>query len=102
MEVQVIISAFLLLGGILAYFRPQNISTLNGYSEEKLRNVDLQKVRRTAGGGMVLLAALLGGGSWALSKAGVDETTLTVVGIILVFVGVITIIAKVETYNHNK
>lgn len=102
MDVSIVLTVILLLCAVFVYLRPQSISTLNGYSKEKLRNVDLRKVRRTVGGGLALLAVLIGGGSWLLLKAGMDEIMLTVIRIIVIFVGVIFLAARVETHNHNK
>lgn len=102
MQTQVVISVLLLACAVFVYLRPQNISTLNGYSEEQLRNVDLRKVRRTAGGGLAALAVTIGGGSWLLSRAGVDDATLTVVGIVVIFAGVVVIMARVESLNRNR
>lgn len=102
MKAQIGIAILLLIGGGIAYVRPQWISTLNGLPPEKLRNVDLQKVRREAGGGLALLALLIGAGSWALAKAGVEQMVITVIGIILIFVGGVIIMVRVERHNHNK
>lgn len=102
MEAQIVISVLLLACAVFVYLRPQHISTLNGYSEEQLRNVDLRKIRRIAGGGLVLLAVSVGGGSWFLSRAGVDDTVLTVLGIVVIFAGVVVIMARVESLNRNR
>lgn len=102
MEAQIGIAILLLIGGVIAYVRPQWISTLNGLPPEKLRHVDLPKVRREAGGGLTLLAILIGTGSWALAKAGVEQMVISVIRIILIFVGAIVIMVRVERHNHNK
>lgn len=60
------------------HVHPEQISTLRGYSPEKLCKIDLRKIRRTAGGGMAALAALIFAGSWLLLLSGVAESTVTV------------------------
>lgn len=102
MEAQIVLSVLLLVLAACVWLRPRWISTFRGYTEEQFRKVDLKRVRRTAGGGLTLLALLLGGGSWALHRAGVDYTTLTVLGIVLTFAGVVAIMARVETFDRNR
>lgn len=95
----VVIAAFLFVIAGFVYARPEQISTLRGYSSEKLRNIDLKKVRRTAGGGMALLAVMILAGCWLLLLSGVGESTVTVLRIVAVFAGVAVIMARVETFN---
>ena len=87
----------------IVYCRPQWISTLRHYTDEERRRIDMQRVRRTAGGGLLLLALLTGPGSWLLAWGGIAETTLTVLRILILVIGVIGIMARIETCTlRNK
>ena len=87
----------------IVYCRPQWISTLRHYTDEERRRIDMQRVRRTAGGGLLGLALLTGPGSWLLAWGGVAETTLTVLRAVVLFVGGIAIAARAETCKlRNK
>lgn len=87
----------------IVYCRPQWISTLRHYTDEERRNINMQRVRRTAGGGLLLLALLTGPGSWLLAWGGIAETTLTVLRILILVIGVIGIMTRIETCTlRNK
>ena len=51
---------------------------------------------------MLLLAVVIGGGSWLLLRAGVEPQTITVLGILLLFIGAIGLIAAVELCKKRK
>ena len=102
MGVHYLISGLLLLVAALVYLRPQSIPTLRHYRKERLAKVDLGRVRRTGSLGMLALALLIGPGACLLHCTGVDETTLTVLGWIVLPVGTIAIAARIETYNKNR
>lgn len=94
--------AILLVCAVVVYVRPQWISTIRHYSDEKRRNIEMKRVRHTAGGGLLVLALSIGPGSWALAEAGVSETTIVVLRAIVLFIGAFAIVAYVETFNQNK
>lgn len=103
MNASVLMPLLLLVFAGIVYCRPQWISTLRPYTDEERRNIDMQRVRRTAGGGLLLLALLTGPGSWLLAWGGVAETTLTVLRILVLVIGVIGIMARIETCKpRNK
>ena len=103
MNASVLMPLLLLVFAGIVYCRPQWISTLRHYTDEGRRNIDMRQVRRTAGGGLLLLALLTGPGSWLLAWGGVAETTLTVVRILVLVIGVIGIMARIETCKpRNK
>lgn len=102
MGVHYLISGLLLIAALLILLRPQRVSTLRHYSKEQLAEVDLRRVRRTGSLGTAALALLIGPGSWLLHRAGVDEATLTALGIVVLAVGLIAIAARIETYNKNR
>ena len=103
MNASVLMPLLLLVFAGIVYCRPQWISTLRHYTDEERRSIDMQQVRRTAGGGLLLLALLTGPGSWLLAWGGVAETTLTVVRILVLVIGVIGIMARIETCKpRNK
>ena len=97
-----VVAAILLVCTFIVYVRPQWISTLRHYTDEERRNIEMKRVRRTAGGGLAVLALLIGPGSWLLARGGVPETTIAVVRMVVLFAGVIAIAARVEMFNHNK
>ena len=72
------------------------------YSKERLAKVDLRRVRRTGSLGMSALAPLIGPGACLLHCTEVDETTPTVLGWIVLPVGTIAIVARIETHNKNR
>lgn len=102
MTESVVISALLLVCAAVVYVRPQWISTFRHYSDEKRRNIEMKRVQRTAGGGLSALALSIGLGSWALAEAGVAEAMIVVLRMVVLFAGVLAIVARVETLNHNK
>lgn len=102
MTESVIMSAILLVCALVVYVRPQWIATFRHYSDKERRNIEMKRVRRTAGGGLLALALSIGLGSWALAEASVAETTIVVLRMVILFAGVIAIVARVETFNHNK
>lgn len=102
MDAPILLSAILLACAGIAYVRPQWISTLRHYTDAERRNIDMRRVRRAAGGGLLALALLTGPGSWMLARCGTSETTLTVLRITVTFIGAIAIAARIETYNRNK
>ena len=51
---------------------------------------------------MLLLAVVIGGGSWLLLRAGVEPQTITVLGIPLLFIGAIGLTAAVELCKKRK
>ena len=51
---------------------------------------------------MALLAAAIAGGSWLLVRAGAAEATITAVRIVVLFVGVVGIVAAVETHKNRN
>ena len=53
-------------------------------------------------GGLLLLAVVIGGGSWLLLRAGVEPQTITVLGILLLFIGAIGLTAAVELCKKRK
>ncbi|MCM1150856.1 MAG: hypothetical protein NC209_07850 [Alistipes sp.] len=101
MDTSYFASLLLLACAGVVYLRPQWISTLRRYTDAERRNIEMRRVRRTAAGGLLALALLIGPGSRGLAWLGVSETTLTVLRIILVTIGVIVIMTRIETRNHN-
>ncbi len=101
MTESLVIAAILAVCAVIVWLRPQWISTL---SETPQKNPELnwRAVRRIAAGGLALLAAAIAGGSWLLLGAGVDEATLTVLRIFVLFVGAIGIVAAVEGHKKPK
>lgn len=63
---------------------------------------ELARVRRIGAGGLLLLAVVIGGGSWLLLRAGVEPQTITVLGILLLFIGAIGLTAAVELCKKRK
>ena len=102
MNSSLLASIVLLVCAGLACIRPQWLSTIRHYSDAERRNIELKRVRRTVGGGLLLLALLTGAGGWVFVVAGVPETTRIVLQILVLFVGVIAIVARVEKFNHNR
>ena len=47
-------------------------------------------------------AVVIGGGSWLLLRAGVEPQTITVLGILLLFIGAIGLTAAVELCKKRK
>ena len=45
---------------------------------------------------------VIGGGSWLLLRAGVEPQTITVLGILLLFIGAIGLTAAVELCKKRK
>jgi len=90
-----VIAAILAACSVILWLRPQSLTTL---SETPQKNPELnwRAVRRISAGGTALLAAAIAGGSRLLVEAGATETTVTVVGIVVLFVGAIGIVAAVE------
>ena len=101
MTESLVIAAILAVCAVIVWLRPQWISTL---SETPKKNPELnwRAVRRISAGGLAQLAAAIAGGSWLLIRADVEETTLTVVGIVVLFIGAITIVALVEQAKNRK
>ena len=97
-----VVSLLLLVFAGIVYLRPQWISTFRHYTDAERRNIEMKRVRRMAGGGLLALALSIGLGSWALAEASVAETTIVVLRMVILFAGVIAIAARVETFNHNK
>ena len=101
MTESLVIAGILFVCAAIVWLRPQSLSTL---SETPRKNPEMnwQAIRRIAAGGTALLAAGIAGGSWLLTRAGVEETTLTILRIIFLFVGVIVIVALVEQAKNRK
>ena len=51
---------------------------------------------------LLLLAVVIGGGIWLLLRAGVEPQTITVLGILLLFIGAIGLTAAVELCKKRK
>ena len=102
MTESIVMSAILLVCALVVYVRPQWISTFRHYTDAERRNIEMKRVRRTAGGGLLGLALLTGLGIRLLVWGGVAETTIVVLRMAVLFAGVIAIVARVETFNHNK
>ena len=62
----------------------------------------LPMLRGIIPGGLLLLAVVIGGGSWLLLRAGVEPQTITVLGILLLFIGAIGLTAAVELCKKRK
>lgn len=101
MNESLVIAAILALCAGIVWLRPQSISTLSE-TPKKNPEVNWCAVRRIAAGGMALLAAAIAGGSWLLVRAGAAEATITAVRIIVLFVGVVGIVAAVETHKNRN
>ena len=99
MTESLVIAAILAICAVILWLRPQSISTLSGNPEE---NPELNAVRRIGAGGLLLLAVVIGGGSWLLLRAGVEPQTITVLGILLLFIGAIGLTAAVELCKKRK
>ncbi len=102
MDIPTVLSLILLACAGIAFVRPQWISTIRHYTDAERRNIDMRRVRRSAGGGLLALALLTGPVNRLLARHGIPETTLTALRIIVLFIGAIAIAACVETYNRNK
>ena len=88
MTESLVIAAILAICAVILWLRPQSISTLSGNPEEN-PELNWRAVRRIGAGGLLLLAVVIGGGSWLLLRAGVEPQTITVLGILLLFIGAI-------------
>ena len=86
MTESLVIAAILAICAVILWLRPQSISTLSGNPEEN-PEINWRAVRRIGAGGLLLLAVVIGGGSWLLLRAGVEPQTITVLGIPLLFIG---------------
>lgn len=69
---------------------------------EENPELNWRAVRRIGAGGLLLLAVVIGGGSWLLLRAGVEPQTITVLGILLLFIGAIGLTAAVELCKKRK
>lgn len=101
MNESLVIAAILALCAGIVRLRPQSLSTLSE-TQKKSPETNLRAVRRIAAGGMALLAAAIAGGSWLLVRAGAAEATITAVRIVVLFVGVVGIVAAVETHKNRN
>ena len=99
MTESLVIAAILAICAVILWLRPQSISTLSGNPEEN-PEINWCAVRRIGAGGLLLLA--IGGGSWLLLRAGVEPQTITVLGILLLFIGAIGLTAAVELCKKRK
>ena len=81
--------------------RPQTLPTRSGNPPEH-PEINWRAVRRIGAGGLLLLAVVIGGGSWLLLRAGVEPQTITVLGILLLFIGAIGLTAAVELCKKRK
>ena len=89
MTESLVIAAILAICAVILWLRPQSISTLSGNPEEN-PELNWRAVRR------------IGGGSWLLLRAGVEPQTITVLGILLLFIGAIGLTAAVELCKKRK
>ena len=105
MTESLVIAAILAICAVILWLRPQSISTLSGNPEEN-PELNWRAVRRIGAGGLLLLAVVItavsGGGSWLLLRAGVEPQTITVLGILLLFIGAIGLTAAVELCKKRK
>ena len=101
MTESLVIAAILAICAVILWLRPQSISTLSGNPEEN-PEINWRAVRRIGAGGLLLLAVVIGGGSWLLLRAGVEPQTITVLGILLLFIGAIGLTAAVELCKKRK
>ena len=99
MTESLVIAAILAICAVILWLRPQ--STLSGNPEEN-PELNWRAVRRIGAGGLLLLAVVIGGGSWLLLRAGVEPQTITVLGILLLFIGAIGLTAAVELCKKRK
>ena len=97
MTESLVIAAILAICAVILWLRPQSISTLSENPE-----LNWRAVRRIGAGGLLLLAVVIGGGSWLLLRAGVEPQTITVLGILLLFIGAIGLTAAVELCKKRK
>ena len=100
MTESLVIAAILAICAVILWLRPQSISTLSGNPEEN-PEINWRAVRRI-GAGLLLLAVVIGGGSWLLLRASVEPQTITVLGILLLFIGAIGLTAAVELCKKRK
>ena len=100
MTESLVIAAIMAICAVILWLRPQSISTLSGNPEEN-PELNWRAVRRIGAGGL-LLAVVIGGGSWLLLRAGVEPQTITVLGILLLFIGAIGLTAAVELCKKRK
>ena len=89
MTESLVIAAILAICAVILWLRPQSISTLSGNPEEN-PELNWRAVRR------------IGAGSWLLLRAGVEPQTITVLGILLLFIGAIGLTAAVELCKKRK
>ena len=101
MTESLVIAAILAICAVILWLRPQSISTLSGNPEEN-PELNWRAVRRIGAGGLLLLAVVIGGGSWLLLRAGVEPQTITVLGILLLFIGAIGLTGAVELCKKRK
>ena len=101
MTESLVIAAILAICAVILWLRPQSISTLSGNPEEN-PEINWRAVRRIGAGGLLLLAVVIGGGSWLLLRAGVEPQTITVLGILLLFIGAIGLTAAVELCKNGN
>ena len=111
MTESLVIAAILAICAVILWLRPQSISTLSGNPEEN-PEINWRAVRRIGAGGLLLLSLYmdkrmkretLGGGDIKLLfRAGVEPQTITVLGILLLFIGAIGLTAAVELCKKRK
>ena len=89
MTESLVIAAILAICAVILWLRPQSISTLSGNPEEN-PEINWCAVRRIGAGGLLLL------------RAGVEPQTITVLGILLLFIGAIGLTAAVELCKKRK
>ena len=89
MTESLVIAAILAICAVILWLRPQSISTLSGNPEEN-PELNWRAVRRIGAGGLLLL------------RAGVEPQTITVLGILLLFIGAIGLTAAVELCKKRK
>ena len=88
MTESLVIAAILAICAVILWLRPQSISTLSGNPEEN-PELNWRAVRRIGAGGLLL-------------RAGVEPQTITVLGILLLFIGAIGLTAAVELCKKRK